>query len=49
MIVNDSFRVDVISLTRGEEIDSDEMLISLQDSKLDRSLFVSRAQPYRGM
>jgi hypothetical protein len=40
-------RVDVISLTGSEEIDGDKMLIRLQDRKLDRSFFVSRAQLYR--
>jgi len=37
-------RVDVISLTRSEEIDGDKVLIRPQDGEFDRSFFVSRAQ-----
>ena len=42
--MNGSLLVAMISLTGGEEIDGDEMLIRLQDRELDGPLFISRAQ-----
>jgi hypothetical protein len=46
MVTNEAITVGPLSLTRSEEIDGNEMLICLEDDKLYRSFFISRAQPY---